>query len=302
MRRIFAMFGCIVLIALVAACSKTPVPANPASGESRPVAIARGKVDIEGGLVHIASARDGIVSKLPVSIGDAVKAGDTLLVLDTTQVQMARDAAKVDLRAATAQAELLRAKLPSLKVRASRAQAAAQAGATSGQVSDDAQEALVELQAEMAVADAGIEAAKMKVRQADYEIEVRTLHAPVSGKIVSRNARVGDPVTPAATDLIELLPDAPRIVRAELNESFVSKVSVGMSAEIHAEADPDRTYSARVVRIGDVFGPSKLVENAQEATDVRDVECILELTDATLKVGERVQVKFVTGAATTQKN
>ena len=53
---------------------------------------------------------------------------------------------------------------------------------------------------------------------------------------------------------------------------------------------------ARVIRIGDVFGPSKLTESTQEPTDTRDVECILQLDDNSLRVGERVQVRFVTAA------
>ncbi|HZP68094.1 MAG TPA: HlyD family secretion protein, partial [Rudaea sp.] len=152
-----------------------------------------------------------------------------------------------------------------------------------------------ELGAEIAVAQAGADAASQKLKQADYEIAVRTVRAPVAGKIVARNTRVGDMVSPANADLLELLPDAPRIVRAELNESFVAKVSVGMQAEVRSEADPQKTYPARVVRIGDVFGPSKLAETSQETTDARDVECILDLDGAPLRVGERVQVRILAG-------
>jgi len=47
-----------------------------------------------------------------------------------------------------------------------------------------------------------------------------------------------------------------------------------------------------VTRIGDVFGPSKLTEEAQEASDTRDVECILRLDSDALRVGQRVQVRF----------
>jgi hypothetical protein len=93
--------------------------------------------------------------------------------------------------------------------------------------------------------------------------------------------------------LIELLPEGPKIIRAELNESFVGKVAVGMAAEVRSEGEPEKTYAAHVVRMGDVFGPSKLVESTQEATDARDVECILDLNAGSLRVGERVQVKIL---------
>jgi hypothetical protein len=82
-------------------------------------------------------------------------------------------------------------------------------------------------------------------------------------------------------------------VRAELNEAFVAKVAVGMNATIVTETDSGKSWPAKVIRIGDVFGPSKLIEDAQETTDARDVECILELSTNELRVGQRVQVRFL---------
>ena len=278
---------------MLGACGKTPpnAPAAPAA-TSKFVAIARGRVDVQGGLVHVAASRDGIVAQLPKAVGDDVKAGDALVVLDIRQAQMALDAARAELNAATAQGALLRAKQPGLKQRAARVAEAATAGAATGQSADDARQALSELDAEIAVAAANAETAKQKVRQAEYEIEARTLRAPVAGRIIARSTHIGDVVSPSSGELVELLPDAPRIVRAELNEGFVNKVSVGMTAEISSETDPGKPQTARVTRIGEVFGPSKLNESTQEATDTRDVECILELPDNSLKVGQRVQVRF----------
>ncbi|HEY8009525.1 MAG TPA: HlyD family efflux transporter periplasmic adaptor subunit [Rudaea sp.] len=295
-RLIIPVFAGVALL-LLAACGKNPSATPPGSAASTTqnfVAIARGKVDVEGGLVHVAAARDGVVTELHGDVGGAVKAGDVLVVLDTKQAQIAADLAKADLDAANAQAALLRAKLPGLKQRAARVLEASQAGAASGQSADDVKQALAELNAEIAVADTGIEAAKQKIRQAVFEVEARTLRTPVAGHIVARNTHIGDVVSAQASlDLVELLPDTPRIVRAELNEGFVAKVSPGMSAEVYSEVDSAKIYPAKVMRIGEVFGPSKLTESSQEATDTRDVECILELTNSDLKVGQRVQVRFL---------
>lgn len=283
---------------MLGACGKTPsnAPAANAAPEPKFVAIARGRVDVEGGLVHVAVSRDGIVAKLPKAVGDDVKAGDALVLLDVKQAKIALDAAKAELNAATAQGALLRAKQPGLEQRAARVAEAAAAGAATGQSADDAKQALSELDAEIAVSAANIEIAKQKVRQAEYEIDARTLRAPVAGRIIARATHIGDVVSPSSGELVELLPDAPRIVRAELNEGFVNKVSVGMTAEISSETDPGKPQTARVIRIGEVFGPSRLNESAQEATDTRDVECILELPDNELKVGQRVQVRFLPAA------
>ena len=289
---VLATAGAVAL--MLGACGKTTSTTPPAAAPtSKFVAIARGRVDVQGGLVHVAASRDGIVAELPKVAGDDVKVGDALVVLDTKQARIALDAARAELNAASAQGSLLRAKQPALKLRAARVLEAAVAGAATGQSADDAKQAMAELNAEIAVSDATIETAKQKVRQAEYEIEARTLRAPVAGRIVARATHIGDVVSPSSGELIELLPDAPRIVRAELNEGFVNKVGVGMSAEISSETDPGKPQTARVTRIGEVFGPSKLNESAQETTDTRDVECILELPNNDLKVGQRVQVRFL---------
>ena len=290
---------CLFVVAVVTAslggCGKSAAehPPGPAAAQTF-VAIARGKVDVEGGIVHIAASRDGVVAKLPAAAGDAVKVGDELVVLDAAQANMSRDMARAELAQAEAQRTVLRAKLPGMKQRAARVSEASQAGAATGQAADDAQQALAELTAEIAVADAGIVAGRQKIKQAEYEVQVRSLRAPVAGRIVARNVHVGDVVsTQGAQPLVELLPDAPHIVRAELNEGFVAKVKVGMSAQVYSEVDSSKVWSARVVRIGEIFGHSRLSEEGQESVDARDVECILELPESDLRVGQRVQVRFL---------
>jgi multidrug resistance efflux pump len=298
--RVALVVATVSMLFLATGCGKTPSEATPAAADSPFVAIARGTVDVEGGLVHIAAPREGTATRVDHIVGEAVQAGDTLLALDTTQAEIARDTANADLASAQAQEELLRSRQRGLKLRASRAEQAALLGATSDQSADDARQALAELGLEIVAAQSAIEAAKQKVRQAEYEIGVRTIRAPVAGTIVSRNVRAGDSIVLSATPLIDLLPDGPRIVRAELNESFVAKISGGMKAEVRSQADSDRAYPARVTRIGDVFGPSKLTETTQDATDARDVECILDIDGAPLRIGERVQVRFLAAAGSTR--
>ena len=279
-------------ILALGACGKSqPTPTTPAASPGF-IAIARGKVDVEGGLVHLSSSREGVISAVHGAAGDVVKAGDELVALDTKPAQIALDAAKAELATANAQAQLLRAKQPAARTRAARVSEALNAGATSGQNADDARQALAELGAEISVADAGVESARQKVKQAEYEIQARSLRSPVTGRIVTLTTHVGDVVSPQSGELVELLPDKPRIIRAELNEGFVAKVQVGMEAEITSDAMPGKTWRARVSRIGDVFGPSKLIESTQEATDARDVECILQIDAADLRIGQRVQVRF----------
>ena len=280
----------------LAACGRSAAehPQDAPSASTPFVAIARGRVDVEGGVVRVVAPRDGTVARVHAAVGDTVKAGELLVELDATQAQIGVDMAKAELAQAAAQAGALRAKVPALKQRVARLEEASRAGAASGQSADEANQALVELTAETAIADAASETARQKLKAAEYEVGVRSVRAPIAGRVIARDARVGDAVAAQGTAaLAQLLPEGQRIVRAELNEGFVAKVKPGMSAQVYAEADSSKSYSARVRRIGDVFGPSRLGEEGQEATDARDVECILDLADSDLRVGQRVQVRFL---------
>jgi multidrug resistance efflux pump len=286
----FALFAAITLLS---ACSHSNAEHAPTAPAQAYLAIARGQVDIEGGLIRITAPRDGVIAEVHGEPGSAVKSGDVLAKLDSRQAELSAGIARAEVDQAQARAGALRTKLAGVKSRAERAVEAAQAGAATQQAADDAKQAAAELTAEIAEADAAVEAAQQKLKQARHEVEVLTLRAPTDARVVARATHLADVVTVQGNAaLFTLLPDAPRIVRAELNESFVAKVATGMSAEVVAEDGSNTVYKATVTRIGDVFGPSKLTEEAQEASDTRDVECILRLDGDGLRVGQRVQVRF----------
>jgi len=279
----------------LAACSHSNADHAPATPPSAPayVAIARGQVDVDGGLIRITAPRDGRIAELHGEPGASVKTGDVLAQLDARQAELSAGVAQAEIDQAQARATALRTKVTGLKSRAERAAEAAQAGAATAQAAEDAKQALAELDAEIGEADAALAAARQKLKQARHEVEVLTLRAPADARVVARTVHVADVVSVQGNAaLFTPLPDAPRIVRAELNEAFVAKVAVGMNADITAEDGSDKVYKATITRIGDVFGPSKLTEEAQEASDTRDVECILRLDSDALRVGQRVQVRF----------
>ncbi|MBS0571511.1 MAG: HlyD family efflux transporter periplasmic adaptor subunit [Proteobacteria bacterium] len=281
------------VLATLGACSRSAAPPATAAAAPAYAAMARGQVDVRGGLIRIAAPRDGIITQLDGAPGSEAKAGEVLAQLDPKPAELTAGIAKAQLDQASARAVALRTQVAGLKPRAERAAEAARAGAATQQAADDAQQALAEATAQLGEADAAVEAADQHLKQARHEVAVLAIRAPASGRIVARNAHLADVVSAqSATPLFTLLPDAPRIVRAELNEAFVGKVSVGMRAEVVTLDGTGKAYAATVERIGDVFGPSTLTEDPQEASDTRDVVCILLLDTKDLRVGQRVQVRF----------
>ena len=94
-----------------------------------------------------------------------------------------------------------------------------------------------------------------------------------------------------------LLPKRPFIVRAEVNESFVTAIREGMKALVTVDADGSAARqefpAATVLRISPVYGAAKLQDDAQRGP-VRVVECVLAFDQppANVKVGQNVRVSF----------
>jgi RND family efflux transporter MFP subunit len=279
----------------LAACSDdgrgTPSVATPA--QSPYIAMARGQVDVEGGLIHIVAARDGRIDEVRVEDGDTVMQGDVLALLDQRQARIGVAVAQANLAQAAAQVGVLKARLTPAETQVKRIGEAAGAGAATGQSADEAVAALAVLKAEIGAAEASVKVARQHVDEAQAELDARVIKAPAAGRIVRRSVHVGDAVSAqSATELFQLLPDRPRIVRAELNETYVDLIKPGMQAEVVRDSDQGTAVPARVLRVGEVFGPSRLTDDPVERAGAHDVECVLQLEGTDFRIGQRVLVRF----------
>ncbi|MEO8809974.1 MAG: HlyD family efflux transporter periplasmic adaptor subunit [Rhodanobacter sp.] len=294
-------FGTIALslILLLAACSRAPDSTGGSTSASPPAAyaaVARGRVDIEGGLLALSMPRDGTLTKVLVHEGDHVQKGQLLAQLDPRPGTLAEDSAQAQLEQAQAQTKLLAVKQTAAAQRARRLAAALAAGAGDGQSADDAREAAAQLDAEQQGARATLDMARQKLDEARYELKQRSLLAPFDADVVNVTAQVGAIVSASSGPLFTLLPNKPRIVRAELNESFVGMVKPGMHAEVSANSGGSGTHwSAHVLRIGRVYGPATLENDPQVRANARTVECVLSFDQPQdLRIGQRVTVRFDT--------
>jgi len=257
------------------------------------IAMARGQVDVEGGLIRVVAARDGRVDAVKAEDGDSVEQGEVLALLDQRQAQLGVSAAEANLAQAEAQVGVLKAKLAPAEQQSKRLGEAAGAGAATGQSADDAAAALGVLRAEIVAADAAVKVARQHIDEARLEVEARAVTAPTAGRIVRRSVHVGDVVAAQGSgELFQLLPDRTRIVRAELNEAYVDLVKPGMQAEVVRDSDQGTPVIARVLRVGDVFGPSRLTDDPVERAGAHDVECVLQLDGGDFRIGQRVLVRF----------
>ncbi|GAA0888166.1 efflux RND transporter periplasmic adaptor subunit [Rhodanobacter soli] len=299
-------YGCLALtLAWLAGCSRSAdAPSANAQPATAYAAVARGKVDIEGGLLSLSMPREGTLAKVAVHEGDHVRQGQLLAALDTEPATLAVEAAQAQLEQAQAQLKLLAIKQAAAQQRAQRLVAAAAAGAGDGQSADDAREAAAQVDADRQSAHAALSMAGQKLDEARYELKQRSLFAPFDADVVRVSAQPGASVSPASGPLFTLLPQKPRIVRAELNDSFAAAIQPGMPAEVVADSGGDHArWSAHVLRVGQVYGPATLENDPQIRANARTVECVLAFdqpdSDQTrnLRIGQRVTVRFGHAAA-----
>ena len=267
-----------------------PVPVSPYA------AVARGRVDVEGGVIQLAAQRDGVVKAVEVEEGDPVRKGQILAVLEDQQARLNVTLAENELAATAAQIAQFQIERETAVREEKRFEDLLKDNAVARAEWERSRDQVQLAGARLKSAQAMHAAARSRVRIAEHEVELRTVRAPFDGRIVRRQVRPGDGVsTLNVTPLFWFAPQTPRIVRAELEDRFVAAVVPGMSAEVVLETDSARSYRARVTRVGILLGPKRPVtDDSYERADVRVVECVLSLESAAqnLLLGQRVLVRF----------
>jgi multidrug resistance efflux pump len=138
---------------------------------------------------------------------------------------------------------------------------------------------------------------KQAVRdQAQFALDQCELKAPVDGVVMRVNVNAGDllgqqPHQPA----ILFCPATPRIIRAEVQQEFANRVSVGARATIQDESNSAGLWYGKVTRLADVYIQRRpIVQQDQpfQLNDVRTREFIVELDPGQppLSINQRMRV------------
>lgn len=282
-------------LACTGGCSReAAATATGAPARSAYLAFARGHVDVEGGLVPIAAGCSGRLRPELAAEGSAVHAGQTLAVVDDQPARLALAVSTAALAEAQAALRPIEARLAAARREVSRMQPLVPADAVAQADEEKAADLVAGLQADLAVARAGVAIAAARVDVSAYAVNVCTLRAPVDGRIVKRYAVAGELVGPAMPSPLFLLePQAPLIVRAAIDERFIDQVAPGMAVEVVVNTDRERVIPGQLVRIGDLFDAQPASAEPGERADLHTVEGIVAVKDPSLRIGQRVLVRIL---------
>jgi HlyD family secretion protein len=300
-------WGLILLVALggglaawrMLAAPEAELPAAAAAPPSPYAAAANGKVDIEGGMIPVAARRAGIIRDVLVNEGDAVSQGQVLARQEDEEPRLAAARASAALGEARARLAGLEVALSTARREHERLAGLVGSNFVADQKMDQAEDQVRQAEADLASGHAAVDTARAALAQAQYELELTMVRAPVDGRIARRYANPGAGAsTLNVSTLFDLEPKAPRIVRAEVTEGSLPAVAVGQAVEISPEAEPGKSYRGKVLRISAVFGARRLQsDDPAERKDERVVEVVVSADDAPLLIGQRVLVRFLKGAA-----
>ena len=274
--------------------------AKAAAAAAQPIrtpfaAIASGKADVEGGIIQVAARTAGIVREVMVQEGDRVAKGQVLARLEDDQPRLAAATAAANLQQAEAQVTALQVQLTAAQREYARLQGLAPSNYVAAQKLDQAKDAISSAQAGLQTQRAAIQTARAQLAQARYNLELTYIRAPTNGKIVRRYANPGAGAsTLNVSNMFDLEPDTPHIVRAEIPESALPAISPGQPVQLVAEVDQSKTYPGQVIRRAEMFGARKLQsDDPNERTDERVVEVVVSADKAPFLIGQRVLVKFL---------
>lgn len=156
-------------------------------------------------------------------------------------------------------------------------------------------------EAEMQEANAQVAVRQAQVAEAKAVIDSFKLKAQVAGTVEQIAVAEGMTAGPATrTPLLYLIPNGPRVVRAEVEAEFAHKIDafLGKTVTIRAGHNFNDTYTGVARRVNGAFLPKRFGGDALAMPAARALECTIDITDPApagkppLRPGQPVRVEF----------
>ena len=196
----------------------------------------------------VASKATGRLEWLGVEEGSRVKKGDILARLENRDAEAARDQAAAGLVTSRSTLEEVKAELQDATLNYDRQKDLEGQGITSRAEYDVAEARYRRATAAVSGATSAIRGAEASLRGAGVALEYTLIRAPFDGVVLTKNADMGDIVTPlgaaanAKAAVVTLADMDSLMVETDVSEANLEKVQVGRPCEILLDAFPDSRF------------------------------------------------------------
>jgi RND family efflux transporter MFP subunit len=217
----------------------------------------------------VASKATGRLEWLGVREGSRVKEGELLARLENLDVTAESQQAAANVRLAKANLEQGRAELDDAARALQRSRELLERKFVSQAAHDTAIARYAKARAVIAGQKAQIEVAQANFRVAQVALEQTLIRAPFAGVVLTKNANVGDVITPFSSALgsqaaVVTMADMSTLeVEADVGESNLSKVRLDQPCEIQLDALPDQRFRGVLHRLVPTVDRSKATLTAK---------------------------------------
>ncbi|MGC0773344.1 MAG: efflux RND transporter periplasmic adaptor subunit [Candidatus Acidiferrum sp.] len=232
-----AALGLIVIIGGLAFAFRSQTPTVEVVTAEKPEAGGREAILNASGYVTprrratIAAKITGRVTGVFFDEGTHVHKGQLLATLDESDVKRALDSAKADRNASQAAIADLQVQLRLAEIELRRAQELRAAGVQSQEQLDTASSAADSLKAKIELAKEQVLAADARIREAQQAVDNCVITAPYDGIVVSKDAQVGEMVSPISagggftrTGIATIVDMNSNEIEVDVNESYIARV------------------------------------------------------------------------------
>jgi RND family efflux transporter MFP subunit len=248
----------LVIVGLVASTFGERKPEVEVVTAQRPVSGPAGVLNASGYITPrrratIAAKITGRVTSVMFDEGTRVAEGQLLATLDDSDARRALDSAKADRDASQAAIADYEVQLRNAEIELHRTQQLVKEGVSTQQALDSAVTTADSLRAKIALAKQQVLASEARIREQQQAVDNCTIRAPYAGIVVSKDAQVGEMVSPVSagggftrTGIATIVDLHSNEIEVDVSESYIAKVQPEQAVTAVLDAYPDWQIPARV--------------------------------------------------------
>jgi RND family efflux transporter MFP subunit len=201
----------------------------------------------------IAAKITGRVTGVFFDEGTHVRQEQLLATLDDADTKRALESAKADRDSSKAAIADYEVQLKNARILLYRTQELQKAGVQPQEQLDNATTSVDSLQAKIALAKAQANGAETRINEAQQAVDNCTIRAPFDGIVVSKDAQVGEMVSPISagggftrTGIATIVNMNSNEIEVDVNEAYITRVKPGQQVTAILDAYPDWEIPSRV--------------------------------------------------------
>jgi RND family efflux transporter MFP subunit len=201
----------------------------------------------------IAAKITGRVTGVFFDEGTRVTDGQLLATLDDSDARRALDSAKADRDSSQAAIADYEVQLKNAEIELRRTQQLVKDGVSTQQALDSAVMSADSLRAKISLAKQQVVAADARIREQQQAVDNCTIRAPFAGIVVSKDAQVGEMVSPVSagggftrTGIATIVDLHSNEFEVDVSEAYIARVSTNQPVNAVLDAYPDWTIPGKV--------------------------------------------------------